>query len=83
MQSLSADRALLARVGTALYGDTWQSAIAANFGVNPRTVRRWAAGQNVIPRAIFERLGHALSERGHEIVALCAELSDALESGAG
>lgn len=28
------------------YGDHWQAAVARDFKVNPRTVRRWAAGQN-------------------------------------
>jgi hypothetical protein len=43
-------------VGRALYGERWQSALATALGINIRTVRRWAAGQQEVPAAIRERL---------------------------
>ena len=39
----------LRRLGERLYGDNWQTALARTLQVNPRTVRRWAAGDTEIP----------------------------------
>lgn len=39
----------LAAVGSALFGPTWQTRLANAIGVNDRTLRRWASGENVIP----------------------------------
>jgi len=39
----------LNRVGTALYGGFWQTQLADDLGVNPRTLRRWLAGEIPIP----------------------------------
>jgi len=38
----------LARLGRALYGPRWQTALARAVGVTSRTVRRWLAGDNTI-----------------------------------
>ncbi|MDJ0933984.1 MAG: hypothetical protein QNI93_01205 [Kiloniellales bacterium] len=36
--------------GARLYGaERWQSALSRELGVNPRTVRRWAAGTTPVP----------------------------------
>ncbi len=36
--------------GARLYGaHRWQSALSRELGVNPRTVRRWAAGATPVP----------------------------------
>lgn len=34
-------------IGEALYGDRWQTDLAAAIGVNVRTIRRWAAGEPI------------------------------------
>lgn len=39
----------LRRLCEAIYGRRWQSAFARDLGVNPRTVRRWAAGDAPVP----------------------------------
>lgn len=39
----------LARLASAVYGPDWQTRLAEDAGVNPRTVRRWAAGDSRIP----------------------------------
>jgi hypothetical protein len=39
----------LAAVGSSLFGPTWQTRLANALGVNDRTLRRWASGENAIP----------------------------------
>jgi transposase-like protein len=41
--------ATLSRVGTALYGGFWQTQLADDLGVNPRTLRRWLSQELPIP----------------------------------
>jgi hypothetical protein len=38
----------LREIGIRLYGERWQTALARELGVNPRTVRRWASGDSPI-----------------------------------
>lgn len=57
------DHEYLARVGTALYGPFWQSELARAIDVAPRTVRRWAAGENRVPPGIWAELSALLTER--------------------
>jgi len=42
--------------GLALYGHDWQSALARAIGVTPRSVRRWASGEVVVPDWMEEKL---------------------------
>ena len=58
---------LIRRAGRALYGERWQSALAGALGVNIRTVRRWAAGQQEAPEAIVERLTNLIHLRITEL----------------
>lgn len=56
----------LERRATALYGETWQSALARRVRVEARTVRRWKAGDREIPEwldAFLEVLERNPSER--------------------
>ena len=39
----------LREIGRQLYGELWQSPLARNAGVDPRTMRRWVAGDRAIP----------------------------------
>lgn len=40
---------LWARAGRLYGAGRWQSALSRELGVNPRTVRRWAAGETAVP----------------------------------
>ena len=42
------DGELIEQVGLALYGEHWLTPLAAAMGINSRTVRRWAAGQQEV-----------------------------------
>lgn len=54
-------RKLLEEVGKVLYGEQWQSALARDLEVQPRTVQRWLAGDRDVPdlgaelRALIQR----------------------------
>lgn len=49
----------LEKVGTALFGNAWQRALADELGVAERTMRRWASGESEIPEGISANL-HAI-----------------------
>lgn len=63
----------LERVGQALYGPQWQSALARALGVNDRTMRRWVAGDSTVPPGIREDLKGLVETR-------LAELDELLNS---
>lgn len=46
----------LRAAGEALYGDRWQSAIAADLGLADRTIRRWLAGDRDMPDDLAPRI---------------------------
>ncbi len=55
---------LLREIGEALYGTTsWRVALAADLGVNRRTLQRWAAGHNPVPEHIQRSLYHVVAGR--------------------
>lgn len=66
--------ALLSSVGRALYGTLWQSAIARDLGVTPRTVVRWIA-LDAMPDDIPERLAPIARRRDGEVLLACRALS--------
>lgn len=43
------NKELLIEVGQALYGDNWQSNLARNLDINPRTIRYWLSEKREIP----------------------------------
>ena len=51
---------LLKRVGTFIYGEEWQAPLARDLGVNERSMRRWVAGTDEIPRGVWRDLGDRL-----------------------
>lgn len=57
---------LLSSVGRACYGSLWQSAIARDLGVTPRTVVRWLA-VDAMPDDMVERLRPVVRRRYDEI----------------
>ena len=66
-------RDLLQRIGQALYGERWQSALALDLGVADRTMRRWVAG-DVPPPPIWPELRKLVIERRGRLDALAREL---------
>ena len=58
--------------GSALFrGATgWQTALAEELGVNPRTVRRWAAGTSRIPPGVAAHMGRSPAEDPDELVRM-------------
>lgn len=71
------DRDLLTLAGRALYGEQWQSALAAALGVSARTMRRWVAGGS-IPARVAEDLVLLLRQRANELRKVEAALVSAL-----
>lgn len=43
-------------VGEAMYGDRWQTPLAQDLGVTPRTVRNWCAERRACPADMATRL---------------------------
>lgn len=58
--------------GEALYGARWQSPIARDLGVTPRSVRHWCAKKHDCPVDIAERLLPLIVKRS-EALARVAE----------
>ncbi len=41
------------QLAESIFGGGWQSKLARHFKVNPRTVRRWAAGKSKVPESVL------------------------------
>ena len=51
-------------LGAALYAAPgWQTALARDLGVAPRTVRRWLAGERQIPDDLAHRIAEVATAR--------------------
>ena len=61
----------LETVGLALYGYRWQSSLARDLGVLPRTVRKWAAGDKPVPPNQWRYIAALLEQRSRD----CKELA--------
>lgn len=68
---------LIRTVGEALYGPRWQSDLARDLGVNDRTVRRWAAGDDAPRPGVYDDLARLVRER----IAQLKEVAPALRGG--
>ena len=69
----------LAKLGRALYGDRWQTALAVKLSVADRTMRRWLSGESPIPSSINEEIQKMLALNLAEIDSLtefAVDLSD-------
>lgn len=66
---------LLVECGEALYGPRWQTDLAADIGVSDRTIRRWVAGTQDVPRGAYTDLLRLTQERA----ALLDSLSERLK----
>ncbi|HEY8343330.1 MAG TPA: hypothetical protein VIK75_10130 [Calditerricola sp.] len=68
---------LLTDVGRALYGDRWQTALSRDLGISDRTMRRWAAGVDDVPRGVYTDLHRIVLERAAELQDLIPQLVEA------
>lgn len=57
----------VARIGRALYGERWQTSLAADLRVADRTMRRWLASESPIPDGVDAELRGLLIVRMKEI----------------
>jgi hypothetical protein len=53
---------LLRNVGQFFYGAEWQGPLARDLGVNDRSLRRWVAGKEEIPRGVWSDLSARLGK---------------------
>jgi hypothetical protein len=53
---LSEDRYLLRQIGIFFHGEEWQAPLARDLHVSERTMRRWVAGTEDIPRGVWRDL---------------------------
>lgn len=67
---------LLHRVGQALHGAQWQSALARDLNVAVRTMQRWASGETPIPPKLREELARLAADRREALGNLYWELTD-------
>lgn len=65
---------LLAETGEALYGPRWQAELARALDVSDRTVRRWAAGTQDLPRGAYTDLLRLTQERARQLDSLAGKL---------
>lgn len=65
-------------VAVAILGTStgWQTGIARRLGVNPRTVRRWVAGDTRIPDGVAAELARLAGDQRSERAAVLAWLDD-------
>ena len=64
----------LRRAGEALYGRTWQSALASDLGINSRRVREWLAGERRPSAGVWSDIKALLRQRGDEALAVLVAL---------
>lgn len=67
---------LLIRAGQTLYGERWQTPLAADLGVSDRTMRRWVAGTTPTPPALRNELVSLIRSRRSDL----SDLETALTS---
>jgi hypothetical protein len=69
----------LADTGHALYGERWQSGLAADLGIADRSLRRWLNGEAPIPDNIWHEVRTLLIKRMDEIGGLVGYSVDPAE----
>lgn len=57
------DTEMLARLGRIIYGANWQTSLAREANLNPRTIRRYASGELSIPPEICHIYDRLLSNK--------------------
>jgi ribosomal protein S4 len=70
----------LRRVGEALYGERWQTALASDLGVADRTMRRWLSGASPVPTGISDELRQTAEQRLENLQKIVNTLRNASNS---
>jgi len=65
---------LLRRVGQALYGERWQSALAHALGVSDRRVRQWAASEGQPRPGVIAGMRRLVADRRAELGSVADDL---------
>jgi hypothetical protein len=73
---LSKDR-LLRQIGIFFHGEEWQAPLARDLRVNERTIRRWVAGTEEIPRGVWRDLSAQLEIYDRTLRSVAAQVKDA------
>jgi hypothetical protein len=71
---LSKDRFLLQQIGIFFHGEGWQGPLARDLRVNERTMRRWVAGTEEIPRGVWRDLSARLESYNGTLSSLVAQV---------
>lgn len=71
---MSKDRLLLRQIGIFFHGEEWQAPLARGLRVSERTIRRWAAGTEEIPRGVWHDLSSYLDIHNRTVELLTAEV---------
>lgn len=58
----------LTELAAVIYGDHWKPALAAQLGVNDRSVRQWANGERTIPDSVIRGLLSLAHDRAGTIM---------------
>ncbi|WP_342711433.1 hypothetical protein AAFG13_06070 [Bradyrhizobium sp. B124] len=69
---------LLIKIAILLFGNNWQSGLAAETGIADRTLRRWIAGTAPVPLGVWNDVLQLLSTRSSEIEHMRTRLAGLL-----
>ncbi|MGJ4908855.1 hypothetical protein [Bradyrhizobium sp. HKCCYLS2033] len=67
---------LLRDVGERLYGASWQAQLSATLGVSERSLRRWLAGTDRVPRGVWAELKIAVASHWINVRELEYQIND-------
>jgi hypothetical protein len=70
------DQQMLDEIGTRLYGNSWQSALARDLGLSRRSIERWRFGMFRIAPDRWEQILFLLHRKRGEIMELEHELAN-------
>ena len=76
MRKRKSTKALLFRVGEALYGDVWKFKMAKGLGINKRTMLVWCANKRPPPHQ-WAKVLKLVGEKNLELVYLIKEIEAA------
>lgn len=73
----------LLKIGSTLYGPTWQSHLARAIGVSPRTMRHWIAGKHPMPAGAWDDIFALAAKRRDALTALITARDHSMDTAAG